>query len=224
MTTGSQRTEPFMREITTNPEARDDFVTALAGAFRSKIKDEITEGKLIAIDYMNQFVYGSSICATHDYCDANEPMAAALSDALLSATGKFPLSVTDLMNEYPVVVNVWNTAWDKAKANGYSTLWEHKASLDDEEALKTLATVLLVHPHVLSMTTKAYPFITIDVDDEDAFDDASRRAVEAIPSNHDRLPLLAAEVKAAYDTGDATAVVALLSDFADAAPLSGIQP
>lgn len=212
------RIEDLLASVKTDASVRSALSDAVALEFRNELREHEGEGELVAIDYMNSFVNGAGTCSTHDYRDANIDMDAAFRRVIARTADVLVANVDmgDLMHRFPVMTDVWSTAWDEAATKGFSTLWEHRESISDEAEFKALATVLLVFPDVNALVERQYPCISIDVDDEQAFDQASEKACRAISENPQGLAELASSVKAGMDSNDEVAVRAALIAFAEA--------
>ncbi len=61
------------------------------------------------VNRLNREEYGPNVCASHDFCDANMPMA----EAFESLFGREPDLISD------TDFNIWAEAWDLAKAKGF---------------------------------------------------------------------------------------------------------
>lgn len=114
-------------------------VEKLADAFVVEIRAEVGFFDLIAIDRINA-ERNDMTCATHDFCDANMPMDAAFTKvfgrSILPEDGEMADADCDL----------WNAAWSRAKALGFSPTTRAKNAVervkaspeDTAEAMKAL--------------------------------------------------------------------------------------
>ncbi len=83
---------------------------SLAAEFAARLRAELTPDQIAEVNRRNatpQYQNGS--CASHDFCDANMPMA----EAFEASTGKEvdPSSETD--------ARLWNAAWEAARRAGF---------------------------------------------------------------------------------------------------------
>lgn len=81
----------------------------LAQAFRAAILAEVGPIKAAEIDRRNRDPEYAGCCASHDFCDANMPMAEAF-----EATFGREVNPADDAD-----AAIWNEAWDKARAAGF---------------------------------------------------------------------------------------------------------
>lgn len=88
---------------------RNEIVDQLAEAFREAILAEAGPIKAAEIDRRNKEPQYANCCASHDFCDANMPMA----EAFEATIGRAP----NPSNEDDAAI--WNAAWDKAKTAGF---------------------------------------------------------------------------------------------------------
>jgi hypothetical protein len=84
--------------------------TVLAAAFRREMQKELTREQLIEIDARNAAESNPNVCHSHDLCDANEPMAAAMASLGLEF---------DASNQEQV--DVINAAWAMVKREGFAS-------------------------------------------------------------------------------------------------------
>jgi hypothetical protein len=93
-------------------------VAALAGAFADVVHEWTTPAELEEVKRLNRTEYAnSSICATHDFFDANEAMAEAFRRIFGRAIW-LPCDVEEGLcpeNEADLDLQLWNAAWDQAK-------------------------------------------------------------------------------------------------------------
>ena len=94
--------------------ATDDWQEVLAftigETFAANIEEQLSADELAEVKRRNAHVYGEGICATHDYCDANMPMAEAFEFIM----GREPdVSADD-------DVTLWNAAWERARADHFT--------------------------------------------------------------------------------------------------------
>jgi hypothetical protein len=82
---------------------------ALAGYFAGAMQDEIGTAEFRTMNYLNKVENNPLICHSHDYCDANMVMHAAMTEYL----GREP----DLQSDADTAL--WNDAWAIAKAAGF---------------------------------------------------------------------------------------------------------
>lgn len=89
----------------------NNTIDAAATRFREVIVDWLGHETCGEVDTRNKS-YPESVCATHDFCDANMAMFEALTDLGHEVFNDEGLSedVTDL----------WNAAWTRAKEKGFS--------------------------------------------------------------------------------------------------------
>jgi hypothetical protein len=110
--------------------ASDDWdeimAEALADQFAAALKAEIGEDEWAEMRVLNRAHTSDGICASHDYCDANMPMAAAFE----AVTGREPMTVehegerrfcSDVETPESEAAQerdcgLWNRAWEIAKA------------------------------------------------------------------------------------------------------------
>jgi len=79
----------------------------LAKLFSEKVQIDLTARQVREMIYRNKCEpEGSNVCHSHDFCDANMPMA----EAFKEATGREPMLNVDSHNK------LWTAAWDIAKA------------------------------------------------------------------------------------------------------------
>ena len=112
--------ENFHNEKATGGKMSDAQIEKLAKKFSKALENEIGKQNLLKVVAENKAETDSSICHSHDYCDANMVM-----DAALRAEGirlEVPTSAAD--------VKTWNKVWDAAKANIFFTT---KLSKSDKE-------------------------------------------------------------------------------------------
>lgn len=81
-------------------------IEALARAFARRLREEIGEDDLRAVVARNRASGDPNGCASHDFCDANMPMAEAFEEVL----GADPEEPDDCDPA------LWDAAWDRAKA------------------------------------------------------------------------------------------------------------
>lgn len=82
----------------------------LGSEFSIVLREWLTPEQLREIDRLNAAEpEGSSVCHSHDFCDANE--------AMIEALGRFNIE-PDLQDETQIALI--NAAWDSAKAVGFS--------------------------------------------------------------------------------------------------------
>jgi hypothetical protein len=84
--------------------ARDEQITAIAEAFAEIMRQWLTPAEFEEMRRRN-VAYDDMICASHDFCDANMAMAAAMQGVL--AREPDPGSGDDAA--------LWNEAWTLAK-------------------------------------------------------------------------------------------------------------
>jgi hypothetical protein len=61
--------------------------------------------------------YGPSVCASHDFCDANMVMLAAFESLVVAS----PLDLDDGTPEREEADRLWGAAWDVAKASSFAS-------------------------------------------------------------------------------------------------------
>jgi hypothetical protein len=81
----------------------------LAGEFSKRLKDALTYSQMIEVLKRNAKATGESVCASHDFIDANEVM----NEAFFYALGRYPLMTDDDMQRPDA--DLWNAAWIRAK-------------------------------------------------------------------------------------------------------------
>jgi len=83
----------------------------LAAAFARHLRGDLNEETMAEVARRNREEpeYRGNICASHDFCDANMPMA----DAFESLFGREPELNSD------ADLNIWAEAWKMAKAKGF---------------------------------------------------------------------------------------------------------
>jgi hypothetical protein len=87
-----------------------DTVAQLSSAFREKMRSYFPSETLAEIDRRNKFEADSSVCHSHDFCDANMVML----EAFIEVSGR------DYDFGSDADMDLWNEAWDKTKADGFS--------------------------------------------------------------------------------------------------------
>jgi hypothetical protein len=87
-----------------------ETIEMLALAFATKLRAEIGDENLAEVVRRNALPEYACACASHDFCDANMPMAAAFEEI----TGREP----DVSSEEDCAL--WNAAWDAAKARRFA--------------------------------------------------------------------------------------------------------
>lgn len=70
-----------------------------------------------AMEKIRSGEYGENVCPTHDYCDANMYMQAAI-----ESLGFSTFDNGDSMSE--AMCNTWNEAWKKARAHWLTIDWK----------------------------------------------------------------------------------------------------
>lgn len=92
-----------------------DKAEELAEAFHRKIRRWLLGEALEEVDRINTLPEYSdgALCATHNYCDANEAMVQAYKAA-------FGRDIEELDDEATKLINA---AWTMARANGFSRPW-----------------------------------------------------------------------------------------------------
>jgi len=91
-----------------------DEAQRIANHFKGQIAAIINQEdrkKIDEVNYRNRLA-GLSLCETHNYCDANEPMSAAFEEV----TGR-----EILLNNQPDIA-LWNRAWEIAVVDGFSKI------------------------------------------------------------------------------------------------------
>ena len=95
--------------------------TSLAAAFSDRVRKALSPAELATVNERN-LAHGltkSDICATHDFTDANELMAAAWADAF------GPIDESYDADDNPVWpseadMRIWNAAWQMAKESRFT--------------------------------------------------------------------------------------------------------
>lgn len=91
-------------------------VSLIAKEFHRLIREELPQKHVLAqIDGLNED-HGDDTCATHDFCDANMPMATAFEEVMDREL--------DCASEDDTTL--WNMAWGLAKCNGFSKYWDDR--------------------------------------------------------------------------------------------------
>lgn len=186
----------------------ESTVKAVAGLFVDYMRDGHEEGQMIAVDYMNAFVYDEKVCASHDFCDSNMIMLDAMREALIEggvpagrAYGFASASISNTATEGAKErqVALWNAAWAHAKEAGFSYA-KAQMSLED---FRTLAPCLLMEPDRSAKYPTAPETVISECDhgSQDLTDAIER---EEVP--RERLAAIAAAVRA----GDDEALAGLL--------------
>ena len=86
---------------------------ALAEKFSEFLREDLGREKMLLVVERNRTAEYEGACASHDFCDANEVMLAALEDFGFDADDVFE---NDCDN--PVQAR-WNEAWDEARQNEF---------------------------------------------------------------------------------------------------------
>jgi len=90
----------------------------VAKAFSQKLQEEIGREKVLQVVDVNRGRRAAnpkdSSCASHDFCDANMAMDAAMRETL-------GLEEYQMMEDDSGLDRVWNTAWDVARENVFWT-------------------------------------------------------------------------------------------------------
>ncbi len=81
----------------------------LAAAFARHLRAQLNPETMEEVNRLNREEYGPNVCASHDFCDANMPMA----EAFESLFGR-EVELNDDAD-----LNIWAEAWDLAKAKGF---------------------------------------------------------------------------------------------------------
>lgn len=85
--------------------------TRIAQDFAARLRAELTAEEMAEVNRRNATAeYQNGACATHDFCDANMPMA----EAFAAATGR----EIDLSSDDDA--RLWSAAWDAARADGFN--------------------------------------------------------------------------------------------------------
>ena len=87
-------------------------VNLIADHFQAYLLVEIGLDNACEVDRRNATPEYAGACASHDFCDANMPMAAAFE----AVTGREP----DVASQADA--DLWNAAWNIAKARGFATV------------------------------------------------------------------------------------------------------
>jgi hypothetical protein len=93
----------------------------LARAFAAVLRADIGIRKLAAAVSANQYETSASVCHTHDWCDANESMAAAF-ESVFEREQALPCDVDEglaTQEQVDADIDVWNDAWNIAHANRF---------------------------------------------------------------------------------------------------------
>ena len=85
----------------------------IAEEFRKVIAEWLGEDTRRTIDLVNKIPSNAGTCATHNFCDANAAMLEAFENF-----GIDPLPEDEAKREE--MADLWNRAWDIAKAKGFS--------------------------------------------------------------------------------------------------------
>lgn len=88
-------------------------VTRVAHFFHSLIADALSDDERKEVDRLNREVYEASVCATHDFCDANMIM-----DEAFRLCGIAEMDPEDFDQN-----RLWADAWDLAKREGFASDW-----------------------------------------------------------------------------------------------------
>lgn len=91
----------------------------LALAFARDLRKEITDENVEEVVRRNARPDYAGSCASHDFCDANMVMA----DAFHHIMGR------DFEISSEVDMEIWNRAWDTARASGFTTIADEKITL-----------------------------------------------------------------------------------------------
>jgi len=83
----------------------------LAATFTAILRSWLTVRELDDIDATNRR-RNDRTCASHDYCDANDAMQQAMNEHDVS---------DDNLAENEAACELWNAAWDLAKARGFAS-------------------------------------------------------------------------------------------------------
>jgi hypothetical protein len=121
--------------------------TVLAKNIRRRMAECLAERERMGVDYMNTFVYDASVCASHDYLDANMVVFDALADYCERELGinreyfiEHALSAEEVADADGAVLGLMNRGWDRVKAEGFSDLWQAEQS----DAIRSDVSILLL--------------------------------------------------------------------------------
>lgn len=98
----------YAHEVEVLPVAQDDLanlVPKLAGAFYATLTEWLTADELAEVRRRNATPEYAGVCASHDFCDANE----AMEEAFRKVLGPVPARNED-------ATPLWNAAWTLARA------------------------------------------------------------------------------------------------------------
>ena len=189
--------------------ALDDFadvridegtVKGVADLFVRHMRDGHGEGRLVGMDYLNAFVYDETVCASHNYCDANMDMQSAMVQFFVDAgaSRKRAYAFASACDDYATEEaqerrnGLWCAAWAQARESGFS-LARSQMVLED---FRTLGPCLLMDLRGREMHPAAPETILSECENgsRDLTDAISRREVP-----HERLAAIAAAVRAGDD-------------------------
>lgn len=98
------------------------LIDKLAHVFADLLKEQLTREQIDAINRRNASLeYGTNVCASHDFCDANMVMDAAFSR----------LFGRQIRMHEDDDLAAWNIAWSIAKDNAFFTEIPDNASPDN---------------------------------------------------------------------------------------------
>ena len=89
----------------------------IAREFSAGLLEQIGPQKLARAVEINRANRGEKWCASHNYCDANMVMLPTIAEVL----GVTEDSFIDHVADDEALCDLWNTAWDMAKANDFYT-------------------------------------------------------------------------------------------------------
>lgn len=83
----------------------NELVTAIAHRFAGNLLNDIGMNNLRTVIELNAAEPNAMVCHSHDFCDANMPMAAAFE----SIVGRAPIDTESAED-----ASLWNAAWEHA--------------------------------------------------------------------------------------------------------------
>lgn len=97
----------------------ENTVKSLARIFSGYVRHALTKEQLAEAVRLNAMEpEGSGVCHTHDFVDANEVMAEAMSAMYSEDTVEQVLLDSEHPN-HQFMVDLWNMAWDRARENEF---------------------------------------------------------------------------------------------------------
>ncbi|MGP9804045.1 hypothetical protein [Paracoccus sp. NSM] len=115
--------------------AKHALTRPLARAFARRLSDALTPEQLEVVNLTNARPENAACCASHDFCDANEVMAAAFQEV----HGRKPDPASD------DDADQWNRAWEAARAGGFRPFQPAKVEITRKRFSVTQGEVLVAY-------------------------------------------------------------------------------